>query len=188
LEPSGPLNHEPEQAAKNHSPPRTDGFRAFERWWEQRHSWRSSRGRSARKFDDVNGSTKRTGFLPLRRIQPIAFWTTNVKYFTHGYDHTNREVLDGFLEADVFFTVRDSTYGKLEWLGHADAYIASPEQKEFIDRFCGKSCIPSTILVKYTDLWSDLECVWSVKLGLLELTVFKRQQHYHQQISDSGLR
>ena len=60
----------------------------------------------------------------------------------------------------------------MEWLDLAKGrivYIASSGQETFISMIEKKFGLPSTVLIKYSDLWSDLECAWSVKLGLLRL-------------------
>lgn len=108
-------------------------------------------------------------------------------YFTLGNADDDRLALNRLLKSELFFKIRDSAKKALEWLDLAEgriAYIASSGQEEFLGTFIGKSGVPPIISLKFTDLWSDLECVWSVKLGLLKLKVVQQQQQ--QPLRDSS--
>ena len=99
-------------------------------------------------------------------------------YYTSGIDAENGDVLNGMLALPYFITIRDCGKSEMKWLELATArivYVASSDQKAFISLLETKFGLPSAILIKYSDLWSGLECAWIIELGLLCLETNKLQ-------------
>lgn len=92
-------------------------------------------------------------------------------YFTFGDDIKDLGKLIDVLKRPNVITLRDCGKSTLEWLDLAAGriiYFASSGQEVFLGMLESKTGVDAQSLLKYTNLWSAMECVWAAKLGLLQ--------------------